>query len=94
MNTQKDKPNACRNASRCGAYAQLRWLTRSLLERGAIESDSLVEEDQKVDCRNRVLFLGYGAGIWEASTPNLKYKLIPIVEKYRERKLKNILHRR
>lgn len=29
----------------------------------------------------RVLFFGYGAGIWEASTPNPKYVWSPIVNK-------------
>jgi len=69
-------------------------MTRSLLESSAIESDSLVWEIQKADCRKRVPFLGYGVGIWETSTPNPKYLRSPIAKKYGDRKLKSICYRR
>lgn len=49
MKTEESKPNCCRNTVKMWNLAQLNWSTRSLLERSAINGDSPVEEDQKVD---------------------------------------------
>ena len=65
-----------------------RIATLSLLERSAIESDSLVREAMQDVTSSRVLFLGYETGRWELSTSNLKYVLRPIANKYHEGKLK------
>ena len=51
MTTEKSKQNRYRNIVEMWNSVQLSWLTQSLLESSAIESDSLVEEDQKVDSR-------------------------------------------
>ena len=42
---------------------------------------------------SRVLYFGYNAGMQEALTPNSKYVLSPIANKYREGKLKRTLNR-
>jgi hypothetical protein len=65
-----------------------RWEMRSRLEWRAIQGDSPVAATQQMVESPRVLFLGNGAGIWEASTSNPKYVSSPIADKYREGTLK------
>ena len=66
---------------RCGGWVQLNWLTRSPLESGTKESDSLVGVDQKADSNHGVLFFELRAGRSEASIPNPKYVWSPIAQK-------------
>ena len=62
----------------CRPPFHLSQFTQSLLERSTIKGDSPVEDDWKGLASSRVLSIGYLAGIWEASTSNLKHVSSPI----------------
>lgn len=61
---------------------------QSALERATKESDSLVAERNKGEGIPRVGRLGYGARRPQSLTANPKHSMSPIVNEYREGKLK------